>query len=188
MAQNEAVTLFTLWPMIETGPGATDALFVELYPQLRAMAQSAIAPNDTLNTTALVHELYLRVAERQDLSFADRRAFFSYAARAMRHLLVDRARTRLRIKRGGGQKAVDWQDATDPAMLVHVDAALELDELLGQLAREHARSAQVLELHYFAGLGGEQIADMLGLTRRTIHRDLEFAKAFLRAHWRVDEP
>ena len=166
--------------------GDTDALFAQLYPQLRAMAQAAIAPNDTLNTTGLVHELYLRVAEREDLSFDDRRAFFGYAARAMRHLLVDRARTRLRMKRGGGLKAVEWQEASDPAMLVHVDAALELDDLLRKLALEHARSAEVLELHYFAGLGGEQIADMLGLNRRTIHRDLEFAKAFIRAHWRQD--
>lgn len=186
MVQNEVIPISALWPMIEGNPDATNALFVELYPQLRAMARSAIAPDDTLNTTALVHELYLRVAERADLSFDDRRAFFGYAARAMRHLLVDRARTRLRIKRGGGLKAVDWQEATDPAMLVRVDAALELDELLRRLAQEHARSAEVLELHYFAGLGGEQIADILGLTRRTIHRDLEFAKAYLRAHWRMD--
>ncbi|MBK9658151.1 MAG: hypothetical protein IPO66_23215 [Rhodanobacteraceae bacterium] len=100
--------------MIEGRSGATDALFVQLYPQLRAMARSAIALNDTLNTTGLVHELYLRVAERETLSFDDRRAFFGYAARAMRHLLVDRARTRLRMKRGGGLKAVEWQAASDP--------------------------------------------------------------------------
>ncbi|MBV6413548.1 MAG: sigma-70 family RNA polymerase sigma factor [Xanthomonadales bacterium PRO6] len=173
------------WWMSEAVPDATNVLFARLYPELRAMAQSAIAPNDTLNTTALVHELYLRVAERQDLRFEDRRTFFSYAARAMRNLLVDRARTRLRVKRGGGLRPVDLEDATDPAMLVHVDAALELDDLLRRLALEDARSAEVLELHYFAGLGGEQIADMLGLNRRTITRDLEFAKAFIRAHWQA---
>lgn len=174
------------WWMSEAVPGATNALFARLYPELRAMAQSAIAPNDTLNTTALVHELYLKVAEREDLRFEDRRAFFGYAARAMRHLLVDRARTRLRVKRGGGLKPVDLDDATDPAMLVHVDAALELDDLLRQLQAEHARSAEVLELHYFAGLPGEQIADLLGVHRRTVVRDLEFAKAFVRAHWNAD--
>lgn len=174
------------WWMSEDVPGATHALFARLYPELRAMAQSAIAPNDTLNTTALVHELYLKVAERADLRFEDRRAFFGYAARAMRHLLVDRARTRLRVKRGGGLRPVDLEDAADSAMLVHVDAALELDEILRKLQAEHARSAEVLELHYFAGLGGEQIAGLLGLNRRTIARDLEFAKAFIRAHWRQD--
>jgi RNA polymerase sigma factor (TIGR02999 family) len=124
------------WWMSEAVPGATNALFARLYPELRAMAQSAIAPNDTLNTTALVHELYLKVAERDDLRFEDRRAFFGYAARAMRHLLVDRARTRLRVKRGGGLKPVDLDDATDPAMLVYVDAALELDDLLRKLQAE----------------------------------------------------
>jgi len=173
------------WWMSEAEPDATNALFARLYPELRAMAQSAIAPNDTLNTTALVHELYLKVAEREDLRFEDRRAFFGYAARAMRHLLVDRARTRLRVKRGGGLTPVELENATDPAMLVHVDAALELDDLLRRLAVEDARSAEVLELHYFAGLGGEQIAGMLGLNRRTITRDLEFAKAFIRAHWQA---
>lgn len=124
------------WWMSGSGPGATNALFAQLYPELRALAQSAIAPNDTLNTTALVHELYLKVAEREDLRFEDRRAFFGYAARAMRHLLVDRARTRLRVKRGGGLKPVDLDDATDPAMLVYVDAALELDDLLRKLQAE----------------------------------------------------
>ena len=82
MVQNEVIPISALWPMIEGNPDATNALFVELYPQLRAMARSAIAPDDTLNTTALVHELYLRVAERADLSFDDRRAS---AARRVPH-------------------------------------------------------------------------------------------------------
>lgn len=164
-------------------PDDTNALFSQLYQDLRTLAQAQIAPSDTLNTTALVHELYMRVSERDDLAFSDRRAFFAYAARAMRHLLVDRARARLRVKRGGGEHALDWDALQDHAVLVHVDATLELDDLLRRLADEDARSAQVLELHYFGGLTGEQIAEMLKLNRRTILRDLDFAKAYIRAHW-----
>lgn len=166
-------------------PDDANALFSHLYQDLRSIAKAQIAPNDTLNTTALVHELYVRVVEREDLKFADRRAFFAYAARAMRHLLVDRARARLRIKRGGGAQALDWNEVRDDAIFVHVDAALELDELMRQLAVEDPRSAEVLELHYFGGLTGEQIAEMLSLNRRTILRDLEFAKAFIKAQWQV---
>lgn len=164
-------------------PDQTNALFSQMYQDLRRLAQAQIALNDTLNTTALVHELYVRVSERDDLAFTDRRAFFAYAARAMRHLLVDRARARLRAKRGGGAHALDWDALQDHSVLVHVDATLELDELLRKLAQEDARSAQVLELHYFAGLTGEAVAEMLSLNRRTILRDLEFAKAYIRAHW-----
>lgn len=174
-----------VWTIVNAAVHAdeTNALFTQVYQDLRRLAQAQIAPNDTLNTTALVHELYMRVSERDDLAFADRHAFFAYAARAMRHLLVDRARARLRIKRGGGAQALDWDALQDHAVLVHVDATLELDDLLRKLAMEDARSAQVLELHYFGGLTGEAVAEMLGLTRRTILRDLEFAKAYIRAHW-----
>ena len=165
-----------------------EQLLPELYQSLRRMAHQQLQgerEGHSLNTTALVHELYVRVVEREDLKFADRRAFFAYAARAMRHLLVDRARARLRIKRGGGAQAMDWNEVRDDAMFVHVDAALELDELMRQLAVEDPRSAEVLELHYFGGLTGEQIAEMLSLNRRTILRDLEFAKAFIKAQWQV---
>jgi len=179
MAQNEGTS------RVDTSVPAqqTNALFAQLYEDLRRLAQAQIAPSDTLNTTALVHELYMRVSERSDLCFADQQAFFAYAARAMRHLLVDRARARLRLKRGAGTQALDWDALQDHAVLVHVDATLELDELLRKLAAEDPRSAQVLELHYFGGLTGEVVADVLGLSRRTILRDLEFAKAYVRAHW-----
>lgn len=179
MAQNESTS------RVDTPVPAqqTNALFAQLYEDLRRLAQAQIAPSDTLNTTALVHELYMRVSERSDLCFADQQAFFAYAARAMRHLLVDRARARLRLKRGAGAHALDWDALQDHAVLVHVDATLELDDLLRKLAAEDARSAQVLELHYFGGLTGEAVADVLGLSRRTILRDLEFAKAYVRAHW-----
>lgn len=170
--------------MVDESPGETRALFAQLYRELRRLAHGAIASGDTLDTTALVHELYLRLADRSDLRFGDARAFHAYAARAMRSLLVDRARQRQRLKRGGaeGTLVLDEQ-AADAAVQVHIDAALEMDELLRRLAAEHARSAQVLELHYFAGLSGERIADLLGLNRRTVVRDLEFARAWIRAHW-----
>lgn len=169
--------------MLSVESSDANALFGQLYEDLRGIAKAQISPGDTLNTTALVHELYVQIMARDDLQFAHRRGFFAYAARAMRHLLVDRARARLRLKRGGGAPALDWHAVRDDAVFVHVDAALELDDLLQQLAAEDARSAEVLELHYFAGLTGEKIATMLDLNRRTVLRDLAFAKAFIRAHW-----
>ena len=109
-------------------PDAADALFVEVYDRLKAMASRELARSDgaTLNTTALVHELYVKICAGQELQFADPAQFFGYAAQAMRHILVDRARQRLRIKRGGGAVAVEL----DP------DAAIADDD---RRARARAR-------------------------------------------------
>jgi RNA polymerase sigma factor (TIGR02999 family) len=161
----------------------TDSIFETCYGDLRTIAKAHLAAGDTLNTTALVHELYMRLSERDDLSFTDRRSFFAYAARSMRHLLVDRARARLREKRGGREHHVDWDTVGADSVWVYIDAALELDQLLRQLSEEDPRSAEVLELHYFAGLSGDQVAEMLGVHRRTVVRDLDFARAFIKAHW-----
>jgi RNA polymerase sigma factor (TIGR02999 family) len=158
--------------------------FEVVYDDLRQIAKRQISHGDTLNTTALVHELYLRMANRQDIQFADQKSFFHYAARAMRHLLVDRARTRLREKRGGGARVSSIDDSAANEVFFQIDEALELDSVLQRLEIEDERAAQVVELYYFAGLPLEKIAQTLGLTRRTIDRDLEFARAFMKAHWR----
>lgn len=161
----------------------TNQLFDQTYHELRGIAQAQIGPLDTLNTTALVHELYMRMSARAGLSFADKRSFFAYAARAMRHLLVDRARARLRLRRGSGAPTLDLEDHQDASVLVQVDDSLEIDELLRRLSLEDERAAQVLELHYFGGLTCDQIAETLALNRRTILRDLEFARLYIRANW-----
>jgi RNA polymerase sigma factor (TIGR02999 family) len=159
-----------------------DALFAQVYERLKAMASRRLpADGATLQTTAVVHELYLRMQRGGELGFDTPAQFFAYAARAMRHLLRDRARDRVTLRAGG-----EWQrqplDAADPQLVVgDAGEALALDEALGALEGVNARAAQVVELHYFGGLSMVQIADALDLNRRTVHRDWEFARAFLHA-------
>lgn len=160
--------------------GEPDRLFTAVYDDLRRLARRQRGPNDTLETTALVHELYLRLAEGECPLFAEPRQFFAYAARAMRHLLIDRARRRLREKSGGGRVRVDLEVAADVAGL-DAREALELDDALRRLEAEDSRCAQVVELHYFGGLTLERVAELLAVTPRTVNRDLQFARAFLRA-------
>jgi RNA polymerase sigma factor (TIGR02999 family) len=160
--------------------GTADALFVEVYERLKAMASRELSRNEgaTLNTTALVHELYMKVCAGRERTFAEPAQFFGYAAQAMRHILVDRARQRLRIKRGGGVMPTDI-DGTDAAADATAENAIELDDALKKLERDDPRAAQLVTLHYFAGLPLARIAEILGVTERTLGRDWTFARAFL---------
>ena len=161
----------------------SDALFVAVYDRLKAMAGQRLARNargQTLDTTELVHELYLRVGQYRELEFSHPAKFFGYAARAMRHLLADRARDRLRLKAGGDWIKVTLPDDGGQLAVASAEEALALDSALERLASNDARAAQVVELRYYAGLTRKQIADAFGLTRRTIDRDWQFARAFLK--------
>lgn len=160
--------------------GAVDALFVEVYDRLKAMASRRRGPGDTLDTTALVHELYLRVGERPELADIEQGRFFGYAARAMRNLLIDRARNRIG-RAGSGWIATTLADDDQRLALESADDALALESALEKLEQVDARAAQVVELRYFAGLSLEDVARMLGLARRTVDRDWSFARAFLHA-------
>ncbi len=178
MSQSAMLLLETPEPATSVG---TDAMFAEVYTRLKAMAgrQLASRHRGTLDTTALVHELYLRISANPQLAFEQPVQFFAYAARAMRHLLLDRARHRLRLRAAGAWTQVtldgdDWRLAIDSA-----EEALTLDAALVELAKVDARAAQVVELRYFAGLSLEQVAASLSLARRTIDRDWRFARAFL---------
>jgi len=170
-----------------TGPsfaeGSTDALFVMVYARLKAMAARQLASrrSATLDTTELVHELYLRMGQREALHFEHPAQFFSYAARAMRHLLVNRARDRLRLRAGGQWLKVTLDDDDLRLALDTASQALALDAALDALEQTDARAAQVVELHYFAGLSLQQVGETLGLVRRTIDRDWRFARAFIKA-------
>jgi RNA polymerase sigma factor (TIGR02999 family) len=159
-----------------------DKLFGEVYQELRRLAHRQRTPGDgnTLDTTALVHELYLQMSQN-DLDFAQMQQFYAYAARAMRHLLVDRARERLRLKHGGDLRRTEYDDSMVGNVRVDPWQALELDDALRRLALEDQRAAQVVELHYFAGLPMERIAELSGVSERTVHRDWSYARAFLSA-------
>ncbi len=170
---------------VEADPASAtdvDALFAQVYDRLKAMAgRQRRAGGATLQTTALVHELYLRLQRGRELSFQSPAQFFAYAARAMRHLVRDRARDRLRLRAGG-----DWESVTldshDASLAIDsAEEALALEEALAALEQSSPRAAQIVELRYFAGLSMEQMSDILDLNRRTIHRDWRFARAFLHA-------
>ncbi len=160
----------------------TDALFTEVYDRLKAMAGKRLSQGarGTLDTTALVHDLYLRIGSHRALTFAHPNQFFTYAARAMRHLLADRARDRLRLCAGG-----DWMRTTltgsDHRLAVDsAEQAVALEMALQRLADADPRAAQVVELTWFAGLSQEQITQTLGVARSTVARDWRFARAFLK--------
>ena len=160
-----------------------DALFTEVYARLKAMAarqRSRGASGATLETTALVHELYLRMSTGRELVFEHQAQFFTYAARAMRHLLADRARARLRQRAGGEWIRVTLTGGSQHLAIESAEHALALDAALQRLQDADARAAKILELHYFAGLTIEQIATTLDVARSTVDRDWRFARAFLK--------
>jgi RNA polymerase sigma factor (TIGR02999 family) len=159
---------------------SSDDLFSAVYLRLKTMAsrQRANANDATLDTTALVHELYLKLNASGELVFAEPVQFFDYAAQAMRHILIDRARARVSQKRGGNSPP----EGGDAALLVPdatAERLIELDDALRQLEREDARAARLVALHYFAGLSLPEVARLMGVTTRTLNNDWRFARAFL---------
>ncbi|MGL4551077.1 MAG: ECF-type sigma factor [Gemmataceae bacterium] len=159
---------------------AADLLPV-VYDELRRLAAARIAaeaPGHTLDATALVHEAYLRLAGGRP--FDGRGHFFAAAAEAMRRVLVNHARDRKRLKRGGGRVRLELLDragslADDP------DLVLSLDELLTRLGREDAAAARVAHLHLFGGASVEQAGEAAGLSRAAAYRQWRYARAWLRA-------
>lgn len=162
-------------------PNALDHLLPLVYDELRALARAQLRnerPGHTLGTTGLVHEAYLRLSGRQALGAEDRRQFFAIAAQAMRRVLIDYARTRNRIKRGGGrpQEPIEHPLLSDRS----AEEILLLDAALERLARANGRAARVVEQRFFAGLTLEETADVLGVSMKTVQRDWLVARAWLR--------
>lgn len=160
----------------------TQDLFAEVYTRLRALAGRELAklgPGATLNATALVHELYLKLHAGRELGFAEPGPFLGYAAQAMRHILVDRARARIRHKRGGALRHEDIDALAEHIGEAGAEQTLALDAALERLKQVDARAARLVELHYFAGLSLPQAAEVLQVSARTLNRDWRFARAFL---------
>lgn len=159
-----------------------DRLVPLLYDQLRAIAHRQLArraAGGTLETTALVHEAYLKVADQSGVEVHDRSHLLALASLAMRHVLVDRARAATRLKRGGASANVTFDEdciAVDDQPV----ALLQLDEALTQLAELEPRLARVVECRFFGGLTEEEIAAALGVTVRTVQRDWAKARMLLR--------
>lgn len=163
-----------------TAQSSTDELVAMFYEELKQIARKQRrGESDTTNTTVLVHELYLQLAGRQELRFEKPVQFYAYAAQAMRHLLVDRARARGRLKAGGEQERVTLDESiADEVQLLSMQA-LDLDAALTRLTAVDERAAKLVELHFFGGQSFERIAELLETSRRTVFRDWEFARAFL---------
>jgi len=167
-------------------PQAAEQLLPLVYDELRRLAARKLAhesPGQTLQATALVHEAYLRlVGAGEDLHWNDRRHFFMAAAEAMRRILVDNARRKLSPKHGGGWHrcdvdAVDTEAPTAPEPEIDLAA---LDAALYRLAEVDPQKAKLVELRYFAGLSGDQAADVLGISPSSADRQWVYARAWLR--------
>ncbi|MBE0567317.1 MAG: sigma-70 family RNA polymerase sigma factor [Krumholzibacteria bacterium] len=170
-------------------PQGSDEFFALVYDELRSIAHARLRgerPGYTLQATELVHEAYLRLAPQGDAAWECRGQFFAAAAEAMRRILIERARARSRIKRGGdanGRPALrvpldlvelaDLADAGEPEIILALDAAIE------RLAVRDGRVAKVVKLRYYAGLEVTEVAEALGASARTVLRDWAFARAWL---------
>jgi RNA polymerase sigma factor (TIGR02999 family) len=165
-----------------------DRLVPLLYQELRRVAHRQLAregSGQTLQTTELVHEAYLRLVDQTQVTRHGRAYFFAAAARAMRRVLIDRARRRQAVKRGGGQPALDLDEATI-AVDAFADRLVDLDAALEELARLSPRQVRVVECRYFGGMSIEQTAEALGISSRTVKSDWALARAWLYAALRGD--
>lgn len=166
----------------EGDAGANERLMEAVYQRLHKLAaqfMSGERPNHTLSATGLVHEAYIK-SMGGDAAWEDRAHFFGVAARTMRHVLVDYAKSRKRAKRGGAPERVDLEeiDLSDPW---HDETLLELSEALERLAAQDERKASLVELVYFGGLTQEEAARTLEVSTATVTRDLKFANGWLRS-------
>jgi len=162
---------------------ARDALFTAAYEELRRLANSRLRDggrNTLLDTTSLVHECYLRFVRVGQLRIQDRRAFFGYASRVMRSVIVDSARERLAERRGGGLVPLTLTTRLLEQPAEGEDWILKVHEALEVLAQADARLARVVEMRYFGGYSEREIAETLQVTERTVQRDWEKACAILR--------
>ena len=160
---------------------AADKLLPLVYDELRRLASKKMSqepPGQTLQATALVHEAYIRLVGSEGRNWNSRMHFFYAAAEAMRRILIDNARRKQRLKRGGGQQKIDLEDA-EIAIEEPSEDLIALDEALAKLARADKVKADLVKLRYFAGLTLEQTADILGLSKTTAKRHWTYARAWL---------
>lgn len=164
------------------GQASLDRLVPLVYEELRLIAHRQLAArggNGTLQTTALVHEAYLKLVDQSQAGWRDRAHFLALASVAMRHVLVDRARARAALKRGGEFRRIPLDDQV-LAVDDQPEAFLQLEGALTELAGVAPRLARVVECRFFGGMNEAEIAEALGVTVRTVERDWAKARALLR--------
>ncbi len=158
-----------------------DALFPVVYDELRRIARRQLGSgrsDETLGTTALVHEAYLKLVDQTRAEWRDRAHFYAVAALAMRQILVDYARQHRAAKRGGGTRRVSLEE-TMVSVEDQAEALVQLDEALTRLSRVDERLSRVVECRFFGGLTEEETAEALGVTARTVRRDWVKARGLL---------
>lgn len=167
---------------IEQGdPKAAEELLPLVYEELRRLAAARMAQQpegQTLQATALVHEAWLRLTDGPSRQYASRRHFFSAAAQAMRHLLIERARRKLRERHGGELQRVDV-DEVEIAAPADDERLLQINSALEELSLLAPEKAEVVKLRFFAGLDEKEIGELLNLSPRTVERYWSYAKAWL---------
>lgn len=166
--------------------GALDRVFARLYPDLRRIAHARLRIQGGvahLETTALVHESFLRLVDATELALADRKHFFTYAAKTMRNIIIDFAREHLAQRRGGGREMLQFDTSVAGSLPARDgDASLvALNDALQTLETLDPALAQLVEMRYFAGYSEREIAELTGLSERTVRRQWEKARAFLLA-------
>lgn len=152
-----------------------------VYAELRRLATRRLRherPNHTLQATALVHEAYMKLAGQENAKWQNRAQFYAVASRMMRRILVDYARGQRRIRRGGKQQKVSLDDVL-PLSRDRTEELLAVHESLSKLEKLDARQARIVELRYFGGLTMEETAELMGISTKTVMRELNVAKAWL---------
>jgi len=167
--------------------GASDALWQLVYADLKGIAARRLAkmkPGETLQATALVHEAWMRLRTSEQQGWANRAHFFGAAARSMRNILVDQARRKQRLRRNEGQRPLQLE----PDVAIESGSELEqldilaIDEALDAMGQQFERPTRIIMLRYFTGLSIAEIAEVLGVTKRTVDRDFLFARTWLRRY------
>ncbi len=186
-ATTEATSL--LEALSPRGGDSNQELFTVLYRELHSLAHSAMrreGPGHILQTTALIHETYMRLAKSSDGRWRNREHFYRVAARAMRRILVSEARSRRAVKRGGGRRPVSLDELGEVGRVSgrfedRFADLEELDKALDKLGKQNGaeRICRVVELRFFAGLTHKETADVLKVSRATVRQDWEFAKVWL---------
>jgi RNA polymerase sigma factor (TIGR02999 family) len=161
---------------------ASDAVLNLVYDELHRQAHRYLSrerPGHTLQTTALVHEVYLKLVKQENIDWESRSQFFGIAARLMRQILIDYARTKHRAKRGGAKDKVPLENALTVGVGDTDFDLLALDEALTRLAAKEEQLTEIVELRFFSGLSVEDTAEVLGVSDSTVKRDWQMAKAWL---------
>ena len=168
-------------PPVAPGSVVWSELTDQVYQQLRVIARTKLAsqpPGHTLQATALVHEAFLKLRDHSSIFMAEPAVFYRVAAQAMRQILVDHARAKGRVKRGGGPRR-DFADVAELAESHDPTEIMAFDEALSRLELQQPRAAEVVKLRFFAGLTLEETAQALGLSQRTVTREWHYARAWL---------